>query len=379
MNCSSIYSIFGRLALGMFLACGVWCSALYGQSLEDMMAASEPAAEEEPLEVEEDYKAKVAEIEAMWVAHRDGIVNERFSDDKVIDFIESRVRSRSIIKLKDVNGAMKTYNFGVLRIPGRSLKWREWNDGNRYKSKQQIVDDVREEATQKAYETINPEARKERIVQEAAEKFKMYKMGDPVYLQLRGGVGVNSYIEGLRLRALTDEYILLGKRQVIRQDLSDEDQAKFYMDMNTAMKEEFIRNQMGKVQVEIESMIDNECYRRTSREFINNMYVPDATNQYANLHTAKPEYWISMKDFVVRLQKSLKKIASDELDKNEKPQFMRDNGLIEVPTEDNPEVTEWITENEQQRREALKQQQMMNPGMDGMGPGMGPGMPPPPM
>ena len=325
------------------------------------------------------WEERKKDIEAFWdneIAKYRTEQENLFKGQVVVEFIKLQVRRR-------VNNAQMG-DFRILRIPGLEIDWTGY-DKKPEQEKDAIVDDVHAAAVEHALEKIRPDERKEAIRENADERFRMYEMGERVTLMLRQGRGASAEINNKPLRGVNDERVQLGDRFIIREDLDEEDQAKFYPDVNARLKEEYIINQTGKIDVEIESMIAQECYDNTASAFLAGNYVPDIMKPTASLRTAKPEFWISKFDFVQRVRKKVIDARVELFKATEMPAKMEGQGYILMPTKDgkvNPRYgsnKEWVDLAEKAAREAAAAAPAMNEN-DMYGPAgpMGPGMPPRP-
>ncbi|MBP5301038.1 MAG: hypothetical protein J6Y80_06500 [Victivallales bacterium] len=316
------------------------------------------------------------DIEAFWdnkIAEYRSQQENLFKGQMVVEFIKLQVRRR-------VNNAQMG-DFRILRLPGLEIDWTGF-DQRCTKDKDTIVDDVRAAALQHALEKIRPEERKQAIRDNADERFRMVEIGERVTLMLRQGRGASALIENKPLRGVNDERVQLGDRFIIREDLDEEDQAKFYPDVNARLKEAYVVNQTGKIDVEIESMIAQECYDNTASAFLAENYVPDIMKPTASLRTAKPEFWMPKYDFVERVRKKVIDARFELFKATEMPQVMEGAGYFLMPTKDgkvNPRYgsnKEWVDLTEKAAREAAAAAPAQNEN-DMYGP-MGPGAPMPP-
>ena len=293
-----------------------------------------------------------------------------FTSSRVAEQIDNLVRRR----FKDP----KLGDFSLLRLPGIALDWKKNYNRPPAKSLEEIVEDIRMEAEDEAEARIRPEEQKAQIRAYAEEHFRMAALNERVSLTLRGGKGTSVDVVDKPFRAVNDEYVLLGNRQIIKEDLTPEDQARFYPDINAKMKEDYIVNQTGKVDVEYESTVDRYVYENTARAFRENFYVPDITKATASLRTAKPDFWLPMKDFVEKVRNTLVDRQVEQYKANELPLWMQQQGYFLVDKEDKS-GKEWVDEAEKTRRETppppTDPNGMGNPMMNNMPPGMG-NMPP---
>lgn len=336
--------------------------------------SGDSAEEENPESLIEPWEVRKKEMEKFQKATLDAKrneVKEIITEYKTVEFIKSQIRRR-------INTPIMG-DFRILRIPGIEIDWSNYNQ-DPPKSKETIVDDIRNEAIDHAYEKIRPDERAQAILDTADERFRMVQINERVTLQLRQGRGAAAFIDNQPLRGINDERVQLGSRFIIREDLDEADQALFYPDVNARVKEAYITNSLGKIEVEMESMIAQECYERTASGFLENNYIPDITKPNASLRTAKPEYWVPKSSFVRRIRNILIDIQIDAYEKSKEfEEIMNQQGYYYVPTEDKRGM-EWVDTIEMAERKAKEvASQVMNPEDGTMGPpGMGPepGMPP---
>ncbi len=276
-------------------------------------------------------------------------------------------------------------DFAILRLPGINLDWKNFNKVPP-RALVDIVDDVREQAEANAEEKVRPEEQKVAIRANAEERYRMIKKNERVTLTLRGGRGAAAEIIEQPFRNVNDEYVQLGNRQIIKEDLSIEDQARFYKDINETEKEAYIVNNCGKVDVEYDSLVDQYIFENTAVEFRRNFYVPDISKPTASLRTAKPDFWVPMKNFVEKVRNTLVERLVEQYKANELPQWMTEQGYFLVDKEGGaPGEKEWVDQIEKTRREMPAPNPNDPNGMNGMngmpgayGPGMAPipaGMP----
>ncbi len=266
-------------------------------------------------------------------------------------------------------------DFAILRLPGINLDWSNFNKVPP-RALVDIVDDVREQAEANAEEKIRPEEQKVAIRANAEERYRMVEKNERVSLTLRGGRGAAAEIINQPFRNVNDEYVQLGNRQIIKEDLSRDDQARFYKDINEIEKEAYIVNNCGKVDVEYDSLVDQYIFENTAVEFRRNFYVPDISKPTASLRTAKPDFWVPMKNFVEKVRNTLVDRLVEQYKAIELPQWMTEQGYFLVDKEGGaPGEKEWVDQIEKTRREMPAPAATPN-NMNGMPGAYGPGMPP---
>ncbi len=374
-----------KRSLGIFwrsLLCGTCLAGLFalpaplvaqdGWDDEEEEIMEDPTMDMVPWEESERKKEMEQKMEAQLRQKRNEFL-QMLTSARVAGQIPQLARRR----LKDP----QLGDFSLLRIPGIDLEWEKNYNRTPPKSLQDIVDDITIEAEEEAEAQVRPEEQKRQIRRFAEEHFTLVKLNEKVSLVLRGGQGTSVEIVNQPFRGANDEYVLLGFRQIIKEDLEPEDQARFYPEINAKMKEDYIRNNLGKVDADLASRIDKYIYDNTAKEFRANYYVPDISKPTASLRTAKPEFWIPMKDFVEKVRITNVERLLEQYKATEFPQWMQQQGYYLVDKEDKS-GKEWVDEQEKQRREnpmppANDPNNMYGPGMPGpMPPGMsGPGGP----
>ena len=373
MDKKNLRFLWRTLLCGLTFAafCYTAPSAIAEDGWDEEEEVEEGEEEEVVLTWDERKKEMEAKMEAQ-INQRRSLLQQQVTAERAAQQIEGLVRRR----IKDP----QLGDFQLLRLPGITLDWKKFNR-TPAKSLQEIVEQVGEDAETYAEDRLHPEEQKRAIRRQAEERFKMVKINERVSLLLRGGRGANAIVDNQPFRGANDEYVQLGNRQVIREDLDREDQAKFYPDVNAELKEAFITNNCGKVDVEYESLVSAYIYNNTAEQFRANFYVPDISKPTANLRTAKPEFWLPMKDFVERVRTNLINRAIEQYKATELPQWMQEQGYFLVDKVDGT-GKEWVDEEEKTAREFKPEQNnMMGPdgmmmGPDGMPMG-GPGMMPP--
>ena len=307
-------------------------------------------------------------IEEILNKHRQEVyarITREVTRERVVTMIQLMIRKRENNRLLG--------NFQILRLPGIEIDWRDSNV-RPTQSKESIVDSVEQQAKKEALEVINPEERKAQVDDEAEELYKMYQIGDKVSLVLRNGRGPNVFVEDSIFTGINEEYVMLGNRMILASDLDPLDRAKFYENLNAQAKEEYIRFQKGKIQVEYDGYVQDYIIRNTPDMLRMNGYVPDVEKDMAHLKTSKIELWMSKYDLVSRVQAKYINYLKAIAEQKEIPAYMRSQGFIWYKSLDGKGM-EWISEKEKQRREAPppSAQPGMDPGMPG---GMPPGMMP---
>lgn len=366
MNKNQLRLLWRSLACGLFLFTA--CCLVTPVSAQDGWDEEEEAVTDDPTLIEEvpwESSTRKKEMEDKMnaqIAKKRKELQIAITPQSTVNYIESLVRRR----VKDP----QLGDFSLLRIPGINLNWRNYNRVPP-KKLSDIVDLVVIAAEENAEDRIRPEEQKAAIREQAEERFKMVKPGERVSILLRGGRGANAIVDNEYFRSANDEYVQLGNRLIIKEDLDPEDQAKFYPDINAKLKEAYVVNNCGKVDVEYDSLVDAYIYNNTAEEFRKNFYVPDITKPTASLRTAKPDFWVPMKDFVEKVCNTLIERALDLYKATELHAWMLEQGYYLVDKKDGkPGETEWVDIIEKNLRE------MPAPAPTGPQGGMGPnGMP----
>lgn len=348
-----------RLSLGSLFAMSVLCSvpAQYAEpGSED--AFGEEAVADVSWENSPEKKDLDELIATKKKEYRDQI-SKYFTNSKTIDIIKSYTNRRKELKFNNIKDN-NVYYFKLFRIPGKEVDWSNYEQAPSPADKDTIVNDVYEAARERVIERLAPDTQKARIIREAEERFRLVSLNERVTLELRSGRGANAFIEDQPVRSINDERVQLGNRFVIKEDLSDEDQAKFYPDVNARVKSDYLNFALGKVDVEVESAIDEECRLNTPQAFIEANFIPDITKKTASLRTAKAEFWMPKNEFV----KSIRSKLIDEYTAikvtKELPEYLRGQGYKFVQTTDGKGM-EWVTQEEYDMRNAPAVQQMHDP------------------
>ena len=363
-------SLLGGASLVAF--CFLAPSAVRADEWDD--AEAEEEGDEFELQVEwegSDRQLKMQEIKDGFIAEERSSLEQKITPRNTAEIIENLIRRR----MKDP----ELGDFSIFRLPGITLDWRSNYDKRPQKTLSEIEDKIAIDADNNAEERLRPEEQKRAIREQAEERFRMIKKGERVNLQLRGGRGANANIINKPFRSVNDEYVQLGERTIIKEDLEPEDQAKFYPDINAEMKEAYIVNNCGKVDVEFDSLVSAYIYNNTAEQYRANFYVPDISKPTANLRTAKKDFWVPMYDFVTKVRTTLIDRGLKQFEAVELPAKMQESGYFLVDTKDG-KGKEWVDEAEKLLREmpAPAPNNGMGPDgimMDSYGGGMGgPGM-----
>jgi hypothetical protein len=123
------------------------------------------------------------------------------------------------------------------------LRWK-WP----VKPPKQTLDEV-EKSVAKRIETEvdqqHPMGACDKFPGEAAAKYTLREKNDKVSFIIRGGLGPNTLVKG-RLRQVTELFVLVGSRRVVRSDMSKETLALFDPVVNAEFKERYIRAQTNR-------------------------------------------------------------------------------------------------------------------------------------
>ena len=343
---------FWRL-LTSVLCLMVWCAMVSVHAQEDREVVYDEDKEQDEAE-NEPWEVRKANIEAFMkskILEYASKENGDFTEGKAIEKLKMLIKQR--IKDPTLGG-----DFSILRASGmKEIDWVNYGE-DPTRELEEIIKDVHDEAERNALEFIKPEEREKEIRRNAETKYHLYKINDRVpILVIRNGRGAGSTIENKRLRGVTDLQIQLGNRFIIRDDISPEDQAMFYPEVNERLKQDYITNRVGQVWAEVDNMIRQECLENTPMEFLAANYVPDISKPNASLRTAKPEYWIPKKQFVAAFRKKIIEqrvilYINRTLPTVMRTQYPEDKygPLFYVQTEDGTAM-EWIDETEKKDRE----------------------------
>lgn len=109
------------------------------------------------------------------------------------------------------------------------------------KSKDEVAAEVEKQLDELAAKQF-PDARRKEFEKEAADKYRMYEVGEEVSFSIRGGMGPNALVKG-RLYEKTKQRIKAGSRFVLRTDMDAETQSHFWEDVNEDFRKRHIRVQ----------------------------------------------------------------------------------------------------------------------------------------
>jgi hypothetical protein len=124
------------------------------------------------------------------------------------------------------------------------------------KTKEEIEAEVEKQLDELAA-TQFPEARRKDFEKEAAAKYRMCEVGEEVSIPIRGGMGPNTLVKG-RLQEKTKQRIRTGSRYVLRADMDQETQAKFWEDVNSEFRKNYIRVQNTQYDAKISAFKDEQ-------------------------------------------------------------------------------------------------------------------------
>ncbi|NLF18826.1 MAG: hypothetical protein GX595_16465 [Lentisphaerae bacterium] len=127
-------------------------------------------------------------------------------------------------------------------------------------TKEQIEADVNrqiDELTAKQF----PESRRKAFEKEAAEKYKIFQTGDEVSFNIRGGMGPNAIVRG-RLLDRTAQRVKVSSRFILREDIAEEDQARFWEDVSEEYRKRYIRVQNAQYDGKIRAFQDAQRQTR---------------------------------------------------------------------------------------------------------------------
>ncbi len=270
---------------------------------------------------------------------------------KITEWIQAMIRRRRIVQFT-VNSKAK-YDFRIFRRPGgKELDWTNWMETPAKRGGvNAVIAEVRKEAEEHADAELKPVEARRKLRAEADDRFKPVKKGQRVSIILRNGRGTQSRIDNQPFRSKNDEYVKIGGRQIPRGDISEEDQAKFYPEVNERLKADFIKHGEEKIDSQRQTYIDNYCYKHIPEALLENNYGPNATRPNAKITTAKPEFWLAKKSFVETLLKNLIEEEYQPMVDAMVLAHMRNKGYVR---RDN----EWVTPAEVERRVAAQKERI---------------------
>lgn len=142
-----------------------------------------------------------------------------------------------------------------------------------------------EELVKAAVEEQYPESRIEEIKKEAIDRFKMYVPGEKVTFTIRGGVGRGSYIEDEIFYNKTDVRVQVGSRWINRIDIQEEDQARFYKNVNSVVVDRFAARNIANFREEQARFRKRKELEIGSQEY----------NKYNYTYMRKSNKWLPLK------------------------------------------------------------------------------------
>ncbi|MEA2012448.1 MAG: hypothetical protein U9O87_05090 [Verrucomicrobiota bacterium] len=95
----------------------------------------------------------------------------------------------------------------------------------------------------KLFFTKFPKNYSEKILKEAKEQFKYYKIGEDVKFLIRGGLGMNSSVEGI-LHKVGPSRIQIGRRYISKSDIDEEVLTKFDKEKTINKRRIYIRQHL---------------------------------------------------------------------------------------------------------------------------------------
>lgn len=386
MTSTQLRKLWHTLFASSLAAAAIFCAPLHAEDEDDEDGEETAAAAADTPKTWEEEKAEIEKFRKDTIDEYRAKIDRELSERMVLSAITANVRAR-----RNVRGLG---NFALLRRSGIEVDWRNVTKAPA-KSKDKIVTDIENETRRQALDkfysldeledflptraeisamskreqkAMNEEERRKFALRkktsaeaEADERFRLYKVGEKVDVLLRGGIGANAQIEQARYKGCDDERILLGDRIIIRSDLTDDEQAHFYEEVNSEVKERYIQSVVGRRESEMESYVTALQNRLKPEQFLQCGYVPDIAQPTASLITAKPQFWMEKRELYRRCRSYLINAKVKQFEAEKLPEIMRQRGYIEVPTTDG-KSKEWITEAEKLRRE--------NPAPNGPNPNM---------
>ncbi len=145
------------------------------------------------------------------------------------------------------------------------------------KSKEEIAAEIDKQIDALAAQQFPDERRKE-FEKEAADKYRMYKIGEEVSFPIRGGLGPNAVVKG-RFIELTQMRVRVGTRTILRDDIAPEVQAHFWEDVNEEFRTRYIRVQNAQYDAKIAE------FKKQKRETM----LPEALRAARYLHAPKEQ------------------------------------------------------------------------------------------
>jgi hypothetical protein len=108
------------------------------------------------------------------------------------------------------------------------------------------MSEVKTEVDKRVQDELNvryPLDRMAEIKREIEERFKPYKIGDEVVIVLHGGVGPRSRVQGA-FTGISDTHVKIGSAWILKQDMDEEDLARFDAKIRDKLFETHYRRQL---------------------------------------------------------------------------------------------------------------------------------------
>lgn len=197
------------------------------------------------------------------------------------------------------------------------VKWKleppwEWPLQKSIKTLAQVEAGLLEVLEKEAAKKFPLKKHHERVAQEMAEKFKMYKVADNVSFQVRGGRGTNTLVEGT-VQVISAERVRIGLRWIFRDDIPEEQQALFYQEVNDKLRQEYEEREQRIYDARVDNFKFEQRQERLPGEMLKAFYVPDRRKKNASLRNPNPDSWISREEAVNLLYVAMRKVVGDQL------------------------------------------------------------------
>lgn len=170
--------------------------------------------------------------------------------------------------------------------------------------KDEIVKRIEEEVEEEARAKF-PEARRSEFAKEAEEKFRVFQPGDLVpEFQLGRTVGTNTIVREGSLYQVTEQRIRVGSRWLIRDDLTEEMQARFYEDLSDDYKRRYINVKNNQYNESIRLFKRDELAKRLPQALLRAGYFPRGRE---NMTSIDPNNWLARTEIVDMLYAARRK------------------------------------------------------------------------
>ncbi|MBN2452371.1 MAG: hypothetical protein JXR77_18435 [Lentisphaeria bacterium] len=207
------------------------------------------------------------------------------------------------------------------------------------KEKDEIAAQIEKELEQASAKTF-PDSTRREFEKEAEEKYRIHEVGETVAFMLRGGQGPNAQVKG-KLYDKTTMRLKVGGRYILRDDMEEESQARFWEDTSDEFRKKLIRVRNVQYDGKIKAYQDQMRATRLPEALRAARYICDPRKP----KSLKLENWHAEADVLDAFYKRQSAEKEKEIRPQITEQVFTSNGFVLVEDEING-TKEWMPKKE---------------------------------